>query len=408
MRYFYSILIQIGERLLPVIGIFSKSKKVRDFIEGRKIVWPSIEPKNNRKRYWFHCASLGEYEQALPIIEVLKSHHNAQIVLSFFSPSGYNQKKNTAIADVVVYMPIDTRRNAKKFVEYLDADVAVFVKYEIWYNHLMQLSGKNIPVYLLSAVFRSNQFIFKPYSKWLFDVLKLYQCIFIQDKGTFELLCDKGLENLMLTGDTRYDRVKSLALNVKDNDMIKNFKSNHSLIVLGSSWHEEEQLVRKLSEWYIQQGNKIMIAPHDISEQHIDELVKMYEQFSLKLYTDGESRTCDVLILNTIGHLASSYCYGDLAIVGGAFGKGLHNILEPLSYGVPVIFGSNYQKYPEAKLAIGAGVARSINNVEELQEAIDFFMPNNEQLKLQLRAKCIDFINWQSGASEKVLKKMGF
>jgi 3-deoxy-D-manno-octulosonic-acid transferase len=408
MRHLYSILIQIVSGLLPLFGLFAKSKKIKDFINGRKAAWPSIETKNNRQRVWFHCASLGEYEQALPIIEVLKNNHNVQIVLSFFSPSGYNQKKNTALADVVVYMPLDTNKNAKQFVEYVNADVAVFVKYEIWYNHLIQLNKRSTPVYLLSAVFRSNQFIFKPYSKWLFDVLKMYRCIFIQDKGTLELLTEKGLENLMLTGDTRYDRVKSLALNVKENPLIKAFKSNHSLIVLGSSWQEEEQLVRKLSEWYIQQGNKFMIAPHDIAEQHIDELVKMYEQFSLKLFTDGESRACDVLKLYTIGHLASSYCYGDLAIVGGAFGKGLHNILEPLSYGVPVIFGPNYQKYPEAILALEAGVARSISNVEELQAAIDFFMPNNNQLKLQLRAKCIDFINWQSGANEKVLKAMGY
>lgn len=406
MQYLYSILIQIVAHLLPVVGVFAKNKKIKEFIDGRKLDWPDIESKNGRKRYWFHCASLGEYEQAIPIIETLKNSHNAQIILSFFSPSGYNQKKNSALADVVVYMPLDTPKKAKQFVEYIQADAAVFVKYEIWYNHLMELHRRKVPVYLLSAVFRGNQFIFKSYSKWLFDVLKLYKFIFIQDQGTFDLLSNKGLENIQLTGDTRYDRVKSLALNVKLNPIIESFKSDNSLIVLGSSWQDEEGLMRKLCESYLLQKIKIMIAPHDVSEQHVNELVKMYEQFKLSLFTNGDSKESDVLILNTIGHLASSYCYGDLAIVGGAFGKGLHNILEPLSYGLPVLIGPNYEKYPEAKLALEAGVAKSFSNAEELKEAIDFYMPSNEQLKLQLKAKCIDFINWQSGASEKVLKAM--
>jgi 3-deoxy-D-manno-octulosonic-acid transferase len=401
MPFLYLVVVKIVSFLLPLAALFSKSGKISDFINGRRKPYPLL-PAKISKRYWFHCASLGEFEQARPVMEQLKSSDpGSSIVITFFSPSGYNQKKDFPLADAVIYLPLDTPSNARKLIHYLQPDAAIFVKYEIWYFHLKALFDQKIPVYLISASFRSKQFLFSAAGRWLFKLLPKYHSIFLQDQKSYELLKKKGLKNIIVSGDTRYDRVKQNALNVTQNAVIKTFKASHPLLIMGSSWPEEEDILLHYLETNPESPLRIVIAPHDISQGHIDDINKKFKKYRPTLYTDKVQRfDSQILVLNTIGHLASAYTYADLAFVGGAFGKGLHNILEPLAFGAPVIFGPHYAKYPEAYKAIEHQVGISIKDQEEFAKALDLFSRHENV------SKCIDFINQYGGATDLVVKKI--
>ena len=404
MAVLYRIFTSIVALLLPVVALFVKKGKFKDFVVGRREQnIDEILPKNGR-RYWFHCASLGEFEQARPLIEALKSENASNsIVITFFSPSGYNQRSNYPLADEVLYLPLDTMSNARKLIRHLQADVAIFIKYEIWYCHLKALQEKDIPVFLVSAVFRKNQFLFTALGSWLLDVLKQFKMIFLQDKNSFELLEARGLKNIKLSGDTRYDRVKQHALNVRTNDVIANFKGNSPLLILGSSWQEEEKLALEFLKDKLFDQFKLIIAPHDISENHVDEIIQNCKTSGCFKYTEAQVNSSDrVMVLNTIGHLSSAYHYADIALIGGGFGRGLHNILEALAFGVPVIFGPEVTTFPEAALAMHSEVAISIKDYETFKKAIKYFMPDSK-IELVTRAKCIDYINWHSGATDAVV-----
>lgn len=407
MSIIYLLIVKLAQGFLSLLNVFLKQGKLKAFIEGRRAQDLSKPLPKTGKRYWFHCASLGEFEQARPVIEALKEHKpDTSIVITFFSPSGYEQRKDYALADAVLYLPLDTPSNAKALIQYLQPDEAVFVKYEIWYFYLKQLQKSHIPVYLISAVFRPGQFIFSKAGNWLFKLLPEFACIFLQDENSYQLLKQKGLNNIQLSGDTRYDRVKQNALKVKLNEGIEAFKGSSPLIILGSSWQAEEQLALAFLEDPKYTQYKVLIVPHDISQSHIDEIYSSVKKHGASLYTES-SPTSEgrVLVMNTIGHLASAYYYGDLAVIGGAFGKGLHNILEALSFGVPVVFGPNTSKFPEAALAMHSEVALSITDYKSLSAAVQYFLPEGH-LQLDTRAKCIDFINWHSGATDKVLKML--
>jgi 3-deoxy-D-manno-octulosonic-acid transferase len=391
--------------LIPVVNPLIKKGKTKQFLEAQLQSIPSVPLEKNGLRYWFHCASLGEFEQARPLMESLKNKDASNsIVVTFFSPSGFQQRHNYALADKVIYLPLDSPSSADKVINYLQADVAIFVKYEIWYFYLKALFRKNIPVFLISAVFREKQFLFTLFGKFLFKLLPQYSGIFVQDKNTFNLLKSKGLENVFLSGDTRYDRVKQLSLLAQENEKIAQFKGNKQLIILGSSWPEEERI---LHAFYLKNPNhefKFLIVPHDVSEGHITEVLNRFSAYNPQLYTDGIGTESNVMVLNTIGHLASAYLYADFAFIGGAFGKGLHNILEALSYGVPLVFGPNTEKYPEADLAIKAGVSLRINNVTDFENALAHYLKSNE---IQLhRLACKSFIEENSGATDMVLKSI--
>ncbi len=391
--------------MIPVVNPLIKKGKTKQFLEAQLQSIPSVPLEKNGLRYWFHCASLGEFEQARPLMESLKNKDASNsIVVTFFSPSGFQQRHNYALADKVIYLPLDSPSSADKVINYLQADVAIFVKYEIWYFYLKALFRKNIPVFLISAVFREKQFLFTLFGKFLFKLLPQYSGIFVQDKNTFNLLKSKGLENVFLSGDTRYDRVKQLSLLAQENEKIAQFKGNKQLIILGSSWPEEERI---LHAFYLKNPNhefKFLIVPHDVSEGHITEVLNRFSAYNPQLYTDGIGTESNVMVLNTIGHLASAYLYADFAFIGGAFGKGLHNILEALSYGVPLVFGPNTEKYPEADLAIKAGVSLRINNVTDFENALAHYLKSNE---IQLhRLACKSFIEENSGATDMVLKSI--
>lgn len=405
MTWIYLFIIKLAGGLLSLINLFLKRGKLKDFIDGRKHQNLLVPLPKTAKRYWFHCASLGEFEQARPVIEALKSKDPSNsIVISFFSPSGYQQRKDYALADAVIYLPLDTPANARKVLNYLNPDHVIFVKYELWYFYLSAIHQRQIPCYLISATFRPNQFIFSFFGSWLYRLLPKFSRIFLQDESSYQLLEQKGLANIQLSGDTRYDRVKEHALKVKLNAHIEAFKADSPLIILGSSWQAEEAIAEQLLQDSTFKSFKVLIVPHDISQKHIDTIYNSFKQYGASLYTDNRlPEGSRVMVLNTIGHLSSAYYYGDIALIGGAFGKGLHNILEALSFGVPVVFGPNTSKYPEAALAIHSEVAISISDAESFKRSINYFLPH-QHLGNDLKAKCIDFINWHSGATEKVVK----
>jgi 3-deoxy-D-manno-octulosonic-acid transferase len=385
-----------------VVNLFIKKGKTKQFLEAQLQSIPSEPLEKNGLRYWFHCASLGEFEQARPLMEALKSKNSSNsIVVTFFSPSGFQQRHNYALADLVMYLPLDGPKAARKTLNYLQADVAIFVKYEIWYFYLKALFKRKTPVYLISAVFREKQFLFSNLGKFLFKLLPQYTGIFVQDKNTLELLKAKGLNNVFLSGDTRYDRVKQLSNLAQKNDRIEQFKGDKQLVILGSSWPEEERILHAFYLKNKDHNYKFLIVPHDVSEGHINDIANRFSEYNPQLYTNTEIAESNIMVLNTIGHLASAYLYADMAFIGGAFGKGLHNILESLAYGVPVMFGPNTEKYPEANLALVAGVAKQVHNLTDFEDALSHFLKSSE--KLQYRLACESFIEVNSGATEMVL-----
>lgn len=404
MAWIYSILITLADAIMPLIGLFV-SGKTKDFIKGRSRQSFEKLTSKSGKRYWFHCASLGEFEQARPVIERLKSVDPAcSIVVSFFSPSGYQQRHSYALADLVCYLPLDTPLKARKFINDINPDVAIFVKYEIWYNYIRTLYKKGIPTYLISATFRSKQFIMKRHGAWLFKVLKYYKSIFVQDTLSYGLLESKGLINVEISGDTRYDRVKQTAMAASTNEILSIFKAEAPMIIFGSSWQAEEKLASEMVRDSRFNVYKFLIAPHDISETHIRQISSLFDN-TCRYTAYKEDKDCRVLLLDTIGHLASAYHYADIAVIGGGFGEGLHNILESLAFGVPVVFGPQVDRYPEARQSLAAEVALKIENTSDVKMALEKFLPG-QTLENAMRAKCFDFINWRSGATEKVVKEL--
>ena len=321
--------------------------------------------KKDDKTIWFHCASLGEYEQGLPVFEAIKKHYsNHKIVLSFFSPSGYEIRKESPIADIVVYLPLDTKANAKQFLELVYPELIIFVKYDIWPNYLSEIKKRQIRAILISALFRKEQRFFKIYGKWMQKSLHTFEHIFVQNDNSKMLLKSINYNNVTVSGDTRFDRVFN-QLNMNNIlDFIADFKQDKLCIVAGSTWPEDEAL------WvdYINTSShdvKYIIAPHDIKPQRIKNLqIKLQKKavlFSEKEKSDLS--TSQVFIIDTVGILSKIYSYADLAYVGGAMGKtGLHNTLEPAVFSIPIIIGNHYEKFPEAHQMIDNGGMFSISN----------------------------------------------
>ncbi|MFN4235110.1 MAG: 3-deoxy-D-manno-octulosonic acid transferase [Bacteroidia bacterium] len=396
--FFYVLSIRIASLFNP---------KAKLWTEGRKNIFNQLENtfKNEKGSViWFHCASLGEFEQGRPIIEKIKANHSQyKILITFFSPSGYEIRKNYSGADYVFYLPIDTALNAKKFIEIIQPKMAFFIKYEFWYHYLHTLKNKKIPTYLISALFRKNQIFFKPYGSLYRNILKCYDYIFVQDDDSMELLMELGLKNICVSGDTRYDRVSEIAAQTKSLEIIENFKAEKKLIVAGSSWPPEEQLI---ATYIGRKGftHKFIIAPHDISENHLLQLERLFSKYKCLRYSKANNipiNEYEILIIDNIGLLSSLYKYADIAFIGGAFGSGLHNILEAVVYGCPVVFGPKYYRFPEAVELLNAGGACSVRNVDELINDLNFLSsPENKEFLYKI---CTEFVASRKGATEKIL-----
>ncbi len=411
MRPLYNIAIRIYG-----LGIWSASHfndKARKWVKGRKGLFKKMEQvlassKPSTKRIWFHCASLGEFEQGRPVIEQFRNEHpDYEIILTFFSPSGYEIRKNYEGVDHIFYLPLDTRKNADRFVGIINPDIVVFIKYEYWFNYFRALHERGIPVIMISAIFRRDQYFFKPYGRWIREQLKTVRYFFVQDQASAGLLHSVGLTNTEVSGDTRFDRVRSIAEGASANPVVSSFcggaavvpgdenavpagdknvvtpgdenavaSSGKNVVILGgSTWPEDEDLLLGLSGKLPPQV-KFIIAPHEIHESRIQALEKKIGEHRTLRYSQAASggpgmagnTDARFLIIDGMGFLSGLYRYATLAYIGGGFGAGIHNILEAATFGKPVIFGPECKRFREAVDLVDSGGAFSIGKQEELND----------------------------------------
>lgn len=399
MLWIYNIGIAMYYLFLRLTSLFNN--KAKFFVDGRKNIWELIKTKINRNDHpiWFHFASLGEFEQGRPVLEKLKNENPLQkIVVTFFSPSGYEIRKNYALADVF-YLPLDTATNAKKFIELVNPKLAIFTKYEFWFHYFTVLNQKKIPLYLISGIFRPKQLFFKWYGGFYKNMLKCITHFFVQNVESVALLKSIGFDNISLAGDTRFDRVYENAQNPKRLELIETFCSNNKVFIAGSTWPEDEKLLISLTEKY--PDWKFIIAPHEIGDSHIKEIEGLFPKaikFSV-LSSQLTQTSPQILIIDNIGMLSSLYQYAKVAYIGGGFGVGIHNTLEAAAFGLPVIFGPKYDKFQEAKDLIGIEAAKSITNSDELLTAFENFKANT---KASAEAK--NYVEQQKGATKIIMK----
>lgn len=368
----YQILINIAQPLVKAIGLFSP--KIRKGVEGRNHTFDILKTANitDQKNLWFHCASLGEYEQGLPVFTALKNKFpNHNLVLTFFSPSGYEIRKSNPITSIVCYLPLDTKSNAKAFIDIVKPELSVFVKYDIWPNYINEIHKNNLKVILISALFRSNQIYFKSYGKIMTNTIKKFSHIFTQNQKSIDLLKKVNCSSFSISGDTRFDRVSNQLLTNNTLDFIEAFKDQKLCIVFGSSWKEDAELFIDFINKY--PHYKYIIAPHNISKSecgflsdHISCKTILYSN-----YKESELKTANCFVIDTIGLLSKIYAYADISYVGGGMGNlGLHNILEPAAFGSPIIIGKNYKNFPEAESLIKMKGVYAVKNKSEFENII--------------------------------------
>lgn len=366
MKVLYNFFVFATSQLLPIVALFNKKLKL--FVEGRKESFSKIREIKNENVIWFHVASLGEFEQARPIIEELKKKHDRyKILVTFFSPSGYEVRKNYTLADVICYLPLDSKANARKFIKSVNPKFAIFIKYEFWPNLLNELKLKEIPTILVSGILRENQIFFKNYGGFMRKALNAFCHFFVQDKNSKELLNSINFENVTIAGDTRFDRVSKILKQDNTLDFIDEFKDNQYTFIAGSTWQEDEELLVNYINNEASEKEKFIIAPHNMKQEAILELQKSINKrtvlYSTKAYKNLSEYS--VFIIDTIGVLTKIYAAGDVAYVGGGLRTGLHNILEPATFGIPVVIGNKYNKFKEAVDLVGLKGCISIRNQGE-------------------------------------------
>lgn len=425
LRVLYNIGILFYQFLVGIAANFNPKAKL--FHNGRKGLLSRIrqEVTHESPIIWFHCSSVGEFEQARPLIEWYKAEREAyKILLTFFSPSGYELRKNYELADWIYYMPVDTAKNARLFVETVKPCKAVFIKYEFWYNYLQELHAHQIQVYIVAAIFRPSQLFFKWYGRFFRQMLGCYTRLFVQDEQSRQLLASVGIrENVMICGDTRFDRVAQITCNSKEFPLIKRFAQGHFTLVAGSTWEPDERLIASVIENF--SHVKLIIAPHEIRKERIDQLEKLFgcrkvlrfSAFDKKYPTDKYSpaevltlledalENSNVLIIDCLGILSSIYRYGQMAYIGGGFGVGIHNILEAATYSIPVVFGPNYQKFKEARDLVALRGATALQEKVHLYDLLEKCV-NNEKVCAEKGLICGDYVKKNLGATAKVLANM--
>lgn len=406
MLFLYNLTIYIAGFFLKIIALFSP--KIKLFVEGRKNVFSVLEEKikADDKTIWFHSASLGEYEQGLPVIEKIKEKYPShKIIVTFFSPSGYEVRKNNTVADATIYLPLDTKSNAKRFLKLVHPEFAFFIKYEFWLNYLKELEKSKTPTYLISGIFRDNQMFFKWYGGFYRKALNTFTYFFVQNESSKQKIESIGFHNVIVSGDTRFDRVNAILERDNRLDFIENFKNNQPTIVIGSSWPKDEILIAE----YINQAPeniKFIIAPHNIKPDQISDLLSKITKPTV-LFSEKENKDLSdysVFIIDTIGILTKIYSYGTIAYVGGGFGNpGIHNILEPATFGIPIVIGPNYSNFAEAVDLVKIGGCMPISTSEELKVIFDQLL-NDKNFLEEKSAICKSFIQDHKGATETIMK----
>ncbi|WP_445955685.1 3-deoxy-D-manno-octulosonic acid transferase [Yeosuana sp.] len=407
MEFLYNIAITITRFILQCTAVLNL--KIRKGVQGRAETFSLLERKLSAidNTLWFHCASLGEYEQGLPVFKALRNHYKQhKIVLSFFSPSGYEIRKNSPIADVVVYLPMDSKANAKQFLNLVHPDLTVFVKYDIWPNFLNELKSSQLRAILISAVFRKNQPFFKFYGNHLRHALFSFEHIFTQNESSKKLLESINYNHVTVSGDTRFDRVTSQLEQNNTLDFIAEFKLDNLCVVAGSTWPEDESLFINYINSESSKGIKFIIAPHNINLKQISNFQSKLEIESV-LFSRKEEKDISktqVLVIDTIGLLSKIYSYADIAYVGGAMGHtGLHNTLEPAVFGIPIIIGDNHSKFPEAQEMIDNAGMFSVSNQKEFENIMNELIQNNQKRLLSGKNN-FKYIEMNAGAVNHILK----
>jgi len=408
MFFLYNLVVTFAGLVLKILAVFSPKMKL--FVAGRvpvfKILSAKIKPQD--RTIWFHAASLGEYEQGLPVIERIKLQFpEHKIVLTFFSPSGFEVRKNNTVADVTVYLPLDTQSNASKFLDIVHPELAFFIKYEYWPNYLHILKNRKIRTYLISGIFRENQLFFKWYGGFYRKALATFNHFFVQNQSSKELLLRLGKSNVSVSGDTRFDRVAAILERDNHLDFITEFKDEKRSIVVGSSWPKDESLLTEFIN-RTQHDVKFIIAPHNIKAEQIRELKAAIRKKSI-LFSEKDGKNIqefDVLIIDTIGILTKIYSQADIAYVGGGFGNpGVHNILEPATFGVPIVIGPNYSHFAEATALVNLEGCLPVSNQKELTEAFENLIQNAD-VRYEKGHICSTFVQMNKGATEIILKQI--
>ncbi|MDD4971816.1 MAG: glycosyltransferase N-terminal domain-containing protein [Paludibacter sp.] len=401
MKILYSIGIYSYGALIFIASLFNE--KARLLRKGQhnafKLLKEKVDP--NASYVWFHAASLGEFEQGRPVIEQLKRDQpDVKILLTFFSPSGYEVRKNYTGADIVSYLPLDIPGNAWYFVHLIKISKAIFIKYEFWPNYLLALQDANVPVFSISAIFRPEQVFFKGYGKWYLRLLSSFSHIFVQDKVSLDLLEKYQIRNASVCGDTRFDRVYDLFKQAKQLPLIEEFvKDTPNVIVAGSTWpKDEELLVRYLK---LHPDVKLILVPHEVHAAHISGISGLLNGHFVRYSeaTPENVKTTNCLVVDVIGILSSIYRYANVAYIGGGFGVGIHNTLEAAVYGIPVVFGPNYQKFREARELIAVGGAFSISDYLILETQFDRLLKDK-----QTGIMAGEYVQQNTGSTEEIIK----
>ena len=404
MRIIYTLALHLYALSIEISSFFNRKARMTRI--GQWYTNGILRKKIDRNaRYiWFHAASLGEFEQGRPMIEIIRKRHpEYKILLTFFSPSGYEVRKNYEGADVICYLPFDTLYKVRKFINLANPYMAVFIKYEFWLNYLTELKKRNIKTYLISAVFRPNQLFFRRYGKWYRKILFYYERLFVQDEASKKLLAQYGIENVEVCGDTRFDRVLQIQQNARLLPEVETFaKGEQPILVVGSSWPKDEEII--IPYFNAHPEIKMIIAPHQIHSTHLLYIQSLLNRPVIRLSeaTADALQTNDCLIVDSFGMLSSIYRYGDIAYIGGGFGRGIHNTLEAAVYGIPVVFGPKYQKFKEAKRLIDCGGGFSVNDQMSFINCIDHLISDREHLRKSAFAAG-DFVHQNVGATEKIL-----
>ncbi|PIF05932.1 MAG: 3-deoxy-D-manno-octulosonic acid transferase [Draconibacterium sp.] len=404
----YNLGIKIYMLIISIGALFSP--KAKQFIAGRKN-WVKLlteKTENNATYLWVHCSSLGEFEQGRPLIEAIKKQFpQYKIVLTFFSPSGYEVRKNYALTDIVCYLPIDTKQNAKKFISIIRPEKAFFIKYEYWYHYINELKKNSVPLYLVSGIFRKKQQFFKntAWGRWYRKLLPLFSQLFIQDDNSARLLQSIGVNNFTVSGDTRFDRVAEIVKSSKKVALVEKFKGRSLVMVAGSTWKPDEELLLPFIN--SQPSIKFIIAPHEVTTANINRLQQLLKTRAV-LYSKANENNigaCQVLIIDSVGLLSSLYRYGNIAYIGGGFGVGIHNTLEAATYGLPIIFGPNYLRFKEAVDLVKEGGAFPVANSNDLLSTLDSLL--SEKILLQKSGEISrSYVNKHVGATKIILGKV--
>jgi len=403
MRLIYNIGIYFYKLAIFIASFFNKKARLlhKGQQEALTLLKEKVDP--NAHYVWFHAASLGEFEQGRPVIERLKAENpETKILLTFFSPSGYEIRKNYSGADIVSYLPLDTYSAARNFVKLVKPSKAIFVKYEFWPNYLLALQQADVPVYSISAIFRESQVFFKVYGGWYRSLLRVFSHIFVQDKVSLDLLKKYDITNASVCGDTRFDRVYDLYLQAKQLPLIEEFvKGGQQVIVAGSTWSKDEELLVQYLK--LHPDLKLILVPHEVHQSHILEISKLLDgkfvRYSEANQTNLAQTNC--LVVDIIGILSSIYRYANVAYIGGGFGVGIHNTLEAAVWHVPVVFGPNYQRFREARELISVGGAFAISNYTLLETQLNRLLKDEQAGKM-----AGEYVKNNTGATQLILNKL--